>query len=127
MNADLMYLIFGGSFGAVGLIGIGFKIVNLLRKDSASVTGVTNDADRIRGLQTENNELRSKLNDAWETNNRLVQDKSDLNARITKLESKLDQCLMILKALAEEHAAHMSPAMQSMLHQVVGDSDHVPL
>jgi chromosome segregation ATPase len=125
MNADLMYLIFGGSFGAVGLMGLGFKIINLLRKDSASVTGVTSDSDRIKSLQAENEDLRHKLDSAWTTNNRLVQDKSDLNARITKLESKLDQCLMILKALAEEHAAHMSPAMQSMLKQVVEEHDDV--
>jgi hypothetical protein len=118
---NILAYIFGAGIGGVGLIGAAFKVINLMRKDAASVTGVTSDSTRIKELQAENNDLRGKLNTAWEVNSKLVQDKSDLNGRITKLESKLDQCLMILKALAEEHASHISPAMQSMLKQVVDD------
>jgi chromosome segregation ATPase len=121
-NTDsILTYIFGAGIGGVGLIGAAFKVINLMRKDAASVTGVTSDSSRIKELQAENNDLRGKLNTAWEVNSKLVQDKSDLNSRITKLESKLDQCLMILKALAEEHAHSISPAMQSMLKQVVDD------
>lgn len=122
VNINMLWKIFGSAVVGLFLIGIGFKIVNLLRKDSASVTGITSDAERIKELQGENSDLRQKLNDAWEVNTALVKDKSDLSNRITKLESKLDQCLMILKALAEEHAAHMTPSMRSMLAQVVDDS-----
>jgi chromosome segregation ATPase len=118
---NILAYIFGAGIGGVGLIGVGFKIINLMRKDAASVTGVTSDSSRIKELQAENHDLRGKLNTAWEVNTRLVQDKSDLNSRITKLESKLDQCLMILKALAEEHAEHISPTMHSLLKQVVSD------
>jgi chromosome segregation ATPase len=121
-NTDnILTYIFGASIGGVGLIGAAFKVINLMRKDAASVTGVTSDSSRIKELQEENHDLRAKLNTAWEVNSKLVQDKSDLNSRITKLESKLDQCLMILKAMAEEHASSISPVMKSLLKQIVDD------